>query len=130
MELQRDNRSLGELFSTLASQTSTLVRQEVDLAKTELTQKATRASREAGMIGLGGALALGGYLALVATLIIVLDLFMPLWAAALVVGLVLAGIGYAIIQQGLKGLRRVDPAPRQTIATIKDDIAWAKEQTK
>lgn len=130
MELQRDNRSLGELFSTLASQTSTLVRQEVDLAKTELTQKATRAGREAAMIGLGGALALGGYLALVATLIIVLDLFMPLWLAALVVGLVLAGIGYAIIQQGLKGLRRVDPAPRQTIATLKDDIAWAKEQTK
>jgi uncharacterized membrane protein YqjE len=130
MELQRDNRSLGELFSTLASQTSTLVRQEVDLAKTELTQKATRAGREAGMIGLGGALALGGYLALVATLIIVLDLFMPLWLAALVVGLVLAGIGYAIIQQGLKGLRRLDPAPRQTIATLKDDIAWAKEQTK
>jgi hypothetical protein len=66
----------------------------------------------------------------VATLIIVLDLFMPLWLAALAVGLVLAGIGYAVIQQGLKGLRRLDPAPRQTIATIKDDIAWAKEQTK
>jgi uncharacterized membrane protein YqjE len=130
MELQRDNRSLGDLFSTLANQTSTLVRQEVDLAKTELTQKATRASREAGMIGFGGVLALGGYLALVATLIIVLDLFMPLWLAALVVGLVLGGIGFAIIQQGLKGLRRLDPAPRQTIATIKEDIAWAKEQTK
>jgi hypothetical protein len=130
MELQRDTRSLGDLFSTLANQASTLVRQEVDLAKSELTQKATRASREAGMIGFGAALALGGYLALVATLIIVLDLFMPLWLAALVVGLVLAGIGYAVIQQGLKGLRRLDPAPRQTIATIKDDIAWAKEQTK
>lgn len=130
MELQRDNRSLGELFSTLANQTSTLVRQEVDLAKTELTQKATRAGREAGMIGAGAVLALGGYLALVATLIIVLDMFMPLWLAALVVGLLFAGIGFIIIQQGLKGLRQLDPAPRQTIATIKDDIAWAKEQTK
>jgi hypothetical protein len=130
VELQRDNRSLGELFSTLASQTSTLVRQEVDLAKTELSQKATKAGREAGMIAAGGVLALGGYLALVATLIIVLDQFMPLWAAAGIVGLLLAIIGYVIIQQGLNGLKRLDPAPRQTIATIKDDIAWAKEQTK
>jgi uncharacterized membrane protein YqjE len=130
MELQRDNRSLGDLFSTLANQTSTLVRQEVDLAKTELTQKATRAGREASMIGAGAVLALGGYLALLATLIIVLDMFMPLWLAALVVGLLFAGIGFIIIQQGLKGLRQLDPAPRQTIATIKDDIAWAKEQTK
>jgi uncharacterized membrane protein YqjE len=130
MQAQQDSRSLGDLFSTLANQTSTLVRQEVDLAKTELTQKAARASREAAMIGVGAVLALGGYLALVATLIIVLDQFMPLWAAALVVGLLLAGIGYLVIQQGLQALKRLDPAPRQTIATIKDDIAWAKEQTK
>jgi uncharacterized membrane protein YqjE len=130
MQAQQDSRSLGDLFSTLANQTSTLVRQEVDLAKTELTQKAARASREAAMIGVGAVLALGGYLALVATLIIVLDQFMPLWAAALVVGLLLAGIGYFVIQQGLQALKRLDPAPRQTIATIKDDIAWAKEQTK
>jgi hypothetical protein len=127
---QRDNRSLGDLFSTLANQTSTLVRQEVDLAKTEITQKVTRAGRGAGTIGAGAVLALGGYLALVATLIIVLDLFMPLWLAALVVGALLAGIGYALIQQGLNALKRVDPTPRQTIATLKDDVAWAKEQTK
>jgi hypothetical protein len=130
MQAQHDNRSLGDLFATLATQTSTLVRQEVDLAKTELTQKATRAGREAGMIAVGGVLALGGYLALVAALIIVLSQFMPLWLSALVVGLVLAGVGYIIIQQGLQALRRLDPAPRQTIATLKDDIAWAKEQTK
>jgi len=130
MELQRDNRSLGELFSTLTSQTSRLVRQEVALARTELAQTATEAGREARMIAVGGVLALGGYLALVATLIIVLDQFMPLWAAAGIVGLLLAVIGYIVIQQGLNGLKRLDPAPRQTIATIKDDIAWAKEQTK
>jgi hypothetical protein len=130
MQAQPENRSLGDLFATLANQTSTLVRQEVDLAKTELTQKAARAGREAGMIGVGGGLALGGYLALVAALIIVLSQFIPLWVSALVVGLVLAGVGYFIIQQGLQALRRLDPAPRQTIATIKDDIAWAKEQTK
>jgi len=127
---QRDNRSLGDLFSTLANQTSTLVRQEVDLARTEMTQKVTRAGRDAGTIGVGAVLALGGYLALVATLIIVLDLFMPLWLAALIVGALLAGIGYALIQQGLSALKRLDPAPRQTIATLKDDVAWAKEQTK
>lgn len=130
MQVQQQHRSLGDLFSILANQTSTLVRKEVDLAKAELRQTATQAGREAGIIGAGAVLALGGFLALVAALIIVLDQFMPLWAAATVVGLVLAGIGYLVIQQGVQALKRLDPAPRQTIATIKDDIAWAKEQTQ
>jgi MFS family permease len=127
--MQQD-RSLGELFSTLANQTSNLVRQEVDLARTEMTQKVSSLGREAGIIGAGAVLALGAFGALVATLIVVLDIWLPLWAAALIVAVVLGIIGFVLIQQGLNAIKRIDPAPRTTIATLRDDVAWAKEQTK
>jgi hypothetical protein len=128
--VQREERSLGELFSELANQTSTLVRQEVALARTEMTQKAAALGKDAGMIGAGGVLALGAYFALVAALIIILDIWLPLWASALIVAVLLGAIGFVLIQQGLNAMKRVDLTPRQTIATLKDDAQWAKEQTK
>jgi TRAP-type C4-dicarboxylate transport system permease small subunit len=128
--VQREDRSLGELFSNLANQTSTLVREEVNLARTEMTQKAASLGKDAGMVGAGGVLALGGYLAFIATLIIVLDIWLPLWLSALIVAVLFAGIGFVLIQQGLNAMKRLDLTPRQTIATLKDDAQWAKEQTK
>lgn len=128
--VQQEQRSLGELFSALANQTSALVREEVNLARTEMTQKAASLGKDAGMIGAGGVLALGGYLALVAALIIILDIWLPLWAAALIVAVLLAGIGFVLIQQGLNAIKRVNLAPRETIATLKEDAQWAKEQVR
>jgi hypothetical protein len=81
---RREERSLGELFAELASETSTLVRQEFQLAKTELSQKAAHAGRNAGLIGAGGAVAYAGLLALVAAAIIGLGYFIPLWLSALI----------------------------------------------
>jgi hypothetical protein len=128
--VQREERSIGELFSDLANQTSVLVRQEVDLARTEMTQKAAALGKDAGVIGAGAVLALGGYLALVAAMIVVLDIWLPLWLSAVIVGVLLAGIGFVLVQQGLSAIRRVNLAPRETIATLKDDAAWAKEQMR
>lgn len=128
--VQRQERSLGELFSDLAGQTSSLVRQEIDLARTEMTQKLSRFGSEAGLIGLGAVLALGGYLALVACLVLALGIWLPLWASALIVAVLFLGIGALFIQQGLSAIKRIDPTPRQTIATLKEDAAWAKEQAK
>jgi tetrahydromethanopterin S-methyltransferase subunit C len=127
--MQQD-RSLGDLFSTLANQTSTLVRKEVELARTEMTQKVTSLGRDAGMIGAGAVLGLGAYGALIATLIVVLDLWLPLWAAALIVTVVLAIIAFVLVQMGINAIKRIDPTPRQTIKTLQDDVAWAKEQVK
>lgn len=127
---EREQRSLGELFSELANQTSALVRQEVDLARTEMTQKAATLGKDAGIMGAGGVLALGGFLALVAALIIVLDIWLPLWLSAVIVGVLLTGIGLALIQQGLSAIRRVNLKPSETIATLRDDAQWAKEQVR
>ena len=129
MQRQEDTRSLGELFAELASETTNLVRQEIQLAKTEISQKATSAGKDVGMIGAGGALAYAGLLALMAALIIGLGQVIPMWLSALIVGLVVVGIGYMLIQRGLTALRSIDPTPRQTLETLQEDKEWAKEQT-
>lgn len=130
MERQRDEPSLGDLFAKLASDTSNLVRQEVALARTEMTQKASELGRDAGMVGAGGAIAYGGYLALLAALIIGLGAIMPLWLSALIVGVLALGGGGLLALSGINAIRRINLAPQQTIATLKEDAEWAKEQTK
>jgi len=130
MQERKEERSLGELFAELARETSNLVRQEVELAKTEVTQKASRVGKDAGVIGVGGAIAYAGFLALLAAVILGFGQFMPLWASALVVGLVVGAIGYFIIQKGRNDLKHADLTPHETIESLKEDTDWAKEQIK
>lgn len=127
---RREERSLGDLFAELASETSTLVRQEIRLASAEMSQKVANAGRNAGLIGAGGALAYAGLLAIVAAAVIGLGHFIPVWLSALIVGLVVVAIGYVLIQMGLSALKRLDPMPRQTVETLKEDKEWAKEQLR
>jgi len=126
----RDNRSLGELFSELAQETSTLVRQEVNLAKTEMSDKASRAGKHVGVLAAGGALAYAGLLAVLAGIIALLNSVMPLWASALLVGVVMVVVGYLLVRRGLEALKREDFTPRETIETLKEDQQWAKDQTR
>lgn len=130
MQERKEERSIGELFADLARETSTLVRQEVALAKTEMTQKASEVGKDAGIVGAGGAIAYAGFLAVMAALILGLGQLIPLWLSALVVGLVVAGIGYMLIQRGLSALKRANLMPQQTIDSLKEDAEWAKEQTR
>lgn len=118
-----DNRSLGELFGDLAREVKTLVRQEVDLAKTEMSTKVSKIGKPAGMIAAGGALAYAGLLALVAGLVFLFDLWMPLWVSAFLVGLLVAGAGGFMAKTGLDDLKRVDLVPRETLETLKEDTS-------
>ncbi len=127
----QDNRSLGELFSALAADTGTLVRQEVELAKTEMTQKATRVGKDIGFLLAGGAVAYAGFLAILAALAIGLgQLGLPWWVATLLVGLVVAGVGGFLVMRGISALRQETALPQQTIDTLKEDAEWAKAQTQ
>jgi hypothetical protein len=131
MQERKDDRSLGELFATLTQETGTLVRKEVELATTEMTQKASRVGRDIASIVIGGAVAYAGLLAILAAIIIGLGTVgIPWWLAALLVGLVVLAVGYFLIQRGRDALKQEDLAPRQTIETLKDDAEWAKEQTR
>src|SRR5215207_1854470 len=126
----KDERSLGELFAELARDTSTLVRHEVQLAKTEMSQKASRVGKDVGFLAAGGAVAYAGLLAVLAGIIVLLGQVIPMWLSALLVGVVVAGVGYFLVRRGLDALKREDPAPRQTIETLKEDQQWAKDQTR
>lgn len=131
MSGQQDNRSLGELFSTLASDTGTLVRQEVELAKTEMTQKATRVGKDIGFLVAGGAVAYAGLLGILAAIAVGLgQLGVPWWLAVLIVGVVVAGIGGFLVMRGISALRQETALPQQTIDTLKEDAEWAKAQTQ
>ena len=130
MQHSRSEPSLGQLFADLSQQMTTLVHQEVALARTELGRKVARVGRDIGFLALGGAVAYAGFLAIVAALILLLAALVPGWLAALIVGVVVGAIGYVLVRKGLAALKREDLAPRQTIDTLKEDIAWAKDQTR
>lgn len=122
---------IGELLKQLSAQTSTLVRQEIDLAKAEATEKGKKAGKGAGMLaaaGLVGLLALG---ALTAFLILLLDGVLANWLAALVVVLVYAAIAGVLALNGKKKLQQAaPPVPQQTVETVKEDVEWAKTQAR
>lgn len=124
-------RSLGELFGELTRDTAMLVRQEVTLARVELTDKATKVGKDVGTIAAGGAVAYAGLIVLllgVAAALIAAG--MSAWGAYVLVGLIVLAIGGIIAMQGLAQLKQADPVPRQTVETLKDDAQWAKEQAK
>jgi uncharacterized membrane protein len=130
-ELRQQERSIGELFGQLTQDMTLLVRQEVQLARTEMSEKISRVAANLVSVGAGGFVAYLGGLALVGALILAIrDLAnISLAWSSLIVGAVLAIIGYVMLQRGLKELKRVDLAPRRTVETLKDDVQWAKEQT-
>jgi hypothetical protein len=125
-----ENKPLGELFSDLASEMSNLVRQEVALAKVEVTQKAKYVGRNVGYLVIGGAVAYAALLALIAAAIMLLGKVLPNWGATLLVGLLVAGISWLLIGKALAALQETDITPRETVETLKEDAAWVKQQIK
>jgi Putative Actinobacterial Holin-X, holin superfamily III len=125
----RDERSLGDLFSDLTRETSSLVRQEVQLAKAELTQSATEAARGIGMLVAGGAVAYAGLLFLLLAIVFgLIEAGWDPWVSALVVGLVVVAIGAVLVLRARESLKPANLAPQKTVKTLKEDAEWAKEQ--
>jgi len=131
MQARNDERSLGELFGALARDMGVLVRQEVQLATTEMTHKVSRAAQEVGTIVVGGLVAYAGLLAILAAVIVGLAAAgFGWWQAALLVGVIVAVIGGLLVQRGLAALKHADLAPRRTMETLKEDTQWAKDRMK
>ncbi len=130
MQSVKDTRSIGELFADLSRETTTLVRQEIALASAEMTQKATRVGKDVAFLAVGGAVIYAGFLAIMAAIIIVLAAVIPWWLSALLVGVVVAGVGYGLVQKGRDALTHESLAPRRTIETLRENAEWAKEQTR
>jgi uncharacterized membrane protein YqjE len=125
-------QSIGELVKQLAAETSMLVRQEIDLAKAEMAEKAKVAGKGAGMLGAAGVVALLALGALTACLIALLATWIDhVWLAALIVTVVYAAIAGVLALRGRDEMREAaPPAPEQTIESVKEDVAWAKTRTR
>jgi preprotein translocase subunit SecF len=125
-----ENRPLGDLFGDLASEMSNLVRQEVALAKVEVAQKAKYVGRNIGYLVVGGAVAYAAMLAILAAIIMLLAKVLPNWGATLIVGVVVALVGWLLIGKALMALQQAELTPRETVETLKEDATWMKEQIK
>ena len=125
-----ENLPLGDLLGDLATSMSNLVRQEVALAKVEITQKATYVGRNVGYLVIGGAVAYAALLAIIAAIIMLLAKVMPQWGSALIVGAVVGAIGWMLIGKAMAALQQTDLTPRETVETLKEDATWMKQQIK
>ena len=127
-EPKQPDKSLGELIAEMSREVSDLMRKEVQLAKVELKEEVGRAGKAGGMLGAGG---VAGYFALLfvsLALAWLLDQAMPIALAFFLVG-ALYGIAAAVlIARGKEQMKHVDPVPRQTVETLKEDAAWVRAQ--
>jgi uncharacterized membrane protein YqjE len=125
------DRSTAELLKRLSDETTTLVKQEVELAKAELQEKGKRAGVGAGMFGGAGLFGVGAFAALTACVIAALDLAMPLWLAALIVAVVYAAVAGVLALTGKKKVKEATPpVPEQARESVKEDVEWAKTRAR
>lgn len=124
------NASLGELFGQLTRDASTLIRQEVQLAKAELTAQAASAAKGAVLVLMAGLLAFLGLGTLVDALVIALAQHMAPWLAALIVAVGLFVVAGILVMMALPAFKNAAKGPKQTMETLKEDAQWAKDQMK
>jgi len=124
----KEDRSIGELFSELANETGTLIRQEMSLATAEMTGKLTRAGKNAAFVAAGGAVGFAAFLTLLAAVVAGLSYFMPVWLSALIVSLVVGAVAFYLISSSLAALKRTSLTPDETVETLKEDAQWLKNQ--
>jgi hypothetical protein len=133
---RRDDRSIGQLLKELTQESSTLLKQEVDLAKTEMSEKASRLGANLGEVAVGGSVAFLGAIALLLAVVYgltsLLSKFMSLgvaaWLAPLIVGVVLAAIGYSLVKKALATLKQEGIAPTKTTQSLQENKEWLKQK--
>lgn len=134
MEEQRtqlEDRPIGDLVRQLSDQTTTLVRQEIELAKAEMTAKGKQVGMGAGAFGGAGLFGLYAVGAITACLILALSTAVAGWLAALIVGVVYAAIAGVLALIGKKKTQAgAPPVPERAISSTKEDVEWAKTRAK
>ena len=125
------DRPVGELLRQLSQETTTLVRQELELAKAEMTEKGKQAGIGAGMFGGAGVSGLLALIFLSLATVAAFDTGMPTWLAALIVGALWAAVAAVLAMQGRQKVQQATPpAPEQAIESTKEDVQWAKSQAR
>ncbi len=125
------DRPVGELMRELSEQTTTLVRQELELAKLELAQKGRRAGVGAGMFGAAGVVGLYAVGALTACVVLALATAVTGWLAALIVAAAYGLVAGALALSGRsKVAQALPPAPEQATESVKEDVRWTTTRAK
>jgi len=128
MQSTHKDKSLGELFTDLSRETSHLFRQEVQLAKTEISANLARAVKNAVMLVVAAVLALFAMQALLAAAILALVPVVGPWQAALIVAGALLVLAAVLAMIGISALKKSSLAPKETVQTLQEDVQWAKNQ--
>jgi uncharacterized membrane protein YqjE len=124
-------RSTGDLLKELSDHTTTLVKQEIDLAKAELSDKGKKAGKGAGMFGGAGLFGVFSFAALTTCIIAALESPLNLWLAALIVAVVYAVIAGVLALQGRNKIQEAGPpVPEQATESMKEDVQWAKTRAQ
>jgi uncharacterized membrane protein YqjE len=125
------DRSLGELFSDLSQQTAELIRQEMRLAKVELSERLSDVGRHAAMIAAAAVFGLAAVMALTAAIALLLvDLGLQPWVATLITAVVLGIAAFVLAQSGITALRKKTIAPVETMHSLKETTQWLKNGTR
>jgi hypothetical protein len=126
--MTEQDASLGDLVAAATQNLSTLMRQEVALAKLEIKREVVAAGKGAGLLGGAGVAGALGGLFLALALAFGIAVFTPTWVGFLIVGVLFLLVAAVLGLVGKKSLTKVG-TPEKTIATVKDDVAWAKHPT-
>ncbi len=131
MEHDGGERSVGDLVKDATAQAQTLIRQEAELAKAELSEKGKKVGIGAGMFGGAGLFGLFAFAALTAAFIGAIDLAVPFWAAALIVAAVYGAIAGVLALTGKNKVQAATPpVPEETVESVKEDVAWTKQRAQ
>ncbi len=124
----RNDQSLGAMIGELVGDVQDLIRGEVNLAKQEVKEEAKAAGMGIGLMVGAGVLAFVGLFFIGLTLTYALNAVIPMWAAALIVAALFLIAAFVLFTMGKGRLQHVDPVPRQTVESIKEDAEWVKQQ--
>ena len=123
--------STADLLRQLSEQTTRLVRQEVELAKAEVSEKGKRAGIGAGMFGGAGIFGLYAFGALTAAIIAALSLAIATWLAALIVAVVYGAVAAVLALTGrTKVQQAMPPVPQDSVDSVKEDVQWTKTRAQ
>ena len=124
------DRSISDILQDVLRNLQEIVRSEVRLAKTEVREELTKARSAAVLIGAGAVCSIFAVFFLLLAAIYALSLVVPSWAAALIVTAALTAVAAIMVLAGLKQLKRIHPTPEKTVGTMKENVAWVKQQVK
>ena len=125
-----EERSVSAVFKDIVRDLQDIVRSEIHLAKVEIRDDVRQAASSSVWLAAGAAGVLSAWVFLLWTLAYALATSMPIWAATLVMAVVMAAVGAVLVMGGLRRVRRLQAIPGRTVASLKENLEWIKQPTK